>query len=292
MSTRTVQTPVANTFAVASVRAAVVALALAAGGANAGFTRNIMLTGYWPPTNEMVRQFSTNPAQNPDGWKGGNWKGRGYNVYAFMPEFPGGTGVNSKGEGDFEVDYQDTSSDWWRITADVDPLAIITFSWTPGKFGQGGKDWEIENRNRNRTSWTNDYSAPFQPSKIPPDDSIAPGASRFTTLPKNEIRDAVNAAGLGLNSYIDDTGGGTFLSEYIGYHGLWYQSLHNSPADPFQCFAAGHVHVGQNVTVEQGRLATEITLDMLMNYLDTVIPAPGSAIVVGAGAAVMLRRRR
>jgi hypothetical protein len=33
--------------------------------------RAIMLTGYWAPTNEMLRQFSQNQDQNPGGWKGG-----------------------------------------------------------------------------------------------------------------------------------------------------------------------------------------------------------------------------
>jgi len=75
--------------------------ALRVGGAESE-TPNIMITGYWPPTNEMLRQFSNNPAQNPNGWVGGDWEGRGYNIYAFFPEFPQGLG---KGEGDFEVDY-------------------------------------------------------------------------------------------------------------------------------------------------------------------------------------------
>ena len=30
----------------------------------------IMVTGYWPPTNEMVRHFSQDPDLNPDGWQG------------------------------------------------------------------------------------------------------------------------------------------------------------------------------------------------------------------------------
>lgn len=264
----------------------------AAGRASAGSTYNIMLTGYWPPTNEMVRPFSTNTEQNPEGWKGGNFKGRGYNVYSFFPEFPGGTGVNSKGVGDLEVDYQDTDADWERITNDVKPCAIITFSWAPGTTNRGQKDWEIEGRNRNRTTWSNDYQAPFKPDKIPPDDTIAPNAWRDSTLPKEAIRDAVAAAGVGVVPWIDNAGGGSFLSEYIGYKGVWYQSRHSSPDDPYQTFAAGHVHVGSKVTVEEGRLATEITLDQLMNYLDTVIPAPGSALVFTGAVLAVVRRRR
>ncbi len=272
-------------------------LALLAGGvcgpgALAGSTYNIMLTGYWPPTNEMVREFSTNPAQNPGGWKGGNFHGRGYNVYSFFPEFPGGTGVNSKGEGDLEVDYQDTDADWARITDQVKPCAIITFSWTQGNIFKGGKDWEIENRNRNRSTWTDDYQAPFKPDKMPPDDSIAANAWRYSTLPEEKIKTAVNGLGLGLDAFIDNNGGGSFLSEYIGYHGVWYQNAHSSASDPYQCFAAGHIHVGSKVTVEQGRMATEITVDQLMDYLDTVVPGPGPVVALGAGMVWSAVRRK
>src|SRR4030042_6619592 len=93
----------------------------------AGHTKNIMLTGYWPPTNGMLRKFSTDPNQNPDGWQGQNWEGRGYDIYAYFPEFPGGTGSNPKGNGDFEVDYQDVSADFWRITDQIHPVAIMSY---------------------------------------------------------------------------------------------------------------------------------------------------------------------
>ena len=39
----------------------------AASAALAANTQNILITGYWPPTNEMLRQWSQNPAQNPGG---------------------------------------------------------------------------------------------------------------------------------------------------------------------------------------------------------------------------------
>ena len=32
----------------------------------------IMVTGYWPPTNEMVRHFSQDANLNPNGWQGEN----------------------------------------------------------------------------------------------------------------------------------------------------------------------------------------------------------------------------
>ena len=40
----------------------------------------------------MLRPWSRDPVQNQTGWVGLNWEGRGYDVYAFFPEFPNGTG--------------------------------------------------------------------------------------------------------------------------------------------------------------------------------------------------------
>jgi hypothetical protein len=269
----------------------VAALASLASRADAGFTNNIMITGYWPPTNEMIRRFSTNPTQNPGGWAGGNWEGRGYNIHAFFPEFPGGVGANPKGNGDFEVDYQDTSADWARITDEIKPLAIITFSR-----GSGGSNWEIEWRGKNRTSWIDDYVAPFEPTPSPPDPSVPAETIRFSTLPMENIRDAVNNANLGINAFIDTDSpnlGGGFLSEFIGYHGMWYQSQHASASDPFQNFAAGHIHVGINTPLAGAMTATDISLRELIGHLNTVVPEPASSVVVSiVGIAMFSRRRR
>lgn len=294
-------------------------------GATAGnFTNNIMLTGYWPPTGDMIRQFSTNSTQNPNGWAGENWEGRGYNVHSFFPEFPNGTGgSNARGVGDFEIDYQDTVADWNRITAEVRPIAIITFSWTGSQPAQyQNRGWELEARNRNRTSWTNDYLAPLQPTLNPPDRSVPGNHIRYSSLPMDDIRDAVNTADVGVISYIDDfspTFGGSFLSEFIGYHGVWYHDTHSEPFSDDWNIAAGHIHVGSNTTVAQGKTATEVTLRVLMEYLDSVIndawltglegargiggnppntiqtpgiPAPSTALVLIGVAGARLRRRR
>lgn len=276
----------------ASAQAAFVllGLGLTASSALAGFTKNILITGYWPPTNEMVRPWSTNPAQNPGGWQGGNWEGRGYNVYSYFPEFPNGVG---KGEGDLEVDYQDTTQDWARITDLVKPCAIITFSR-----GNAGKSWEIEYRTRNLQTWIDDYEAPFQPTPSPPDSTVPAGTIRYSSLPMLQIRDAVKAAGLGLTPTIDTSSSfaGGFLSEFIGYHGMWYKDSHSSSLEEFQCFSAGHIHVGSSVTVDQGMAATEVTLRELTAYLDYLgVPAPGpSAVLLGGivGPGLLGRRRR
>ncbi len=263
-------------------------LGLIVEAASAAHTNNIMLTGYWPPTNNMIRRFSTNPAQNPQGWIGRNWEGRGYDIYAFFPEVQ----VGQQGTGDFEVDYQDTSSDWWRITAEIRPVAIITFSWTPGTPWYQYRDWELEARNRNRDSWTDDYSDPRQPDQVPPDPSLPANATRSSTLPMQRIVDAMLAAPVMPWPYIDNSEacGGTFLSEYIGYHGLWYQSLHADPNDPAWCVAAGHIHVSGQLSPTRAWNGTQLTLRVLTDYLNEVIPEPSALLLILAGG-LLLRRR-
>lgn len=253
-----------------------------------------MITGFWPPTNEMIRPFSTNPSLNPSGWIGEDWEGRGYDIHSFFPTFPS-DGVGQPGVGEMRVDYQAVSEDFWRIANELRPIAIITFSWTGGRAEYGWKDWELEARHRNRTTWTNDYEAPFQPTPSPPDPTMTPNGIRYSTLPMEEIRDAVNTAGVGPQSYIDDfstTFGGSFVSEFTGYHATWYQSLHADPNDPLWCIGAGHIHVGQNVTVEEGILATQVTLRALTTWLDAQVPAPGAGAVGMLGLVLAAQRRR
>lgn len=266
-------------------------LAVPAAGDN--FTRNIMITGYWPPTNNMVRKFSPNLSQNPGGWNGGNWQGRGYDIYSYFPEFtnpPNPPTQWGQGEGDFEVDYQDTMADWERIVAEVNPVAIITFSR-----GFPGSNWEIEGRLQMHApqQWFNDYTNPRRPDpSMPIFDDLVPGEWYDSTLPVEAIRDAVGAAGIVDNSYIDDSGGGRFLSEFMGLLGTRHQLLNGGPDAEFRTFAAGHIHVGIDTPDSAATLATEITLQTLTDYLDTVLPAPGVLSVVGCMGVLMSRRRR
>ena len=265
--------------------AALLAVYLLPSLAMAAHTNNILLTGYWPPTNNMLRPYSTNPDQNPNGWQGENYNGSGYDVHSYFPEFPNGIG---KGEGDLEVDYQDTSEDFWRIVEEVRPVAIITFSR-----GFNDRSWEVEKLQRNLDDWIPDYEAPFQPTVSPPDQSVPAGYVRESSLPMRRIRDAVNAdPDLDVDAYIDRTGfGGGFLSEFIAYHGVWYQSLHADPSDPYYTVAAGHIHVGSQLRRAEGRRATELTLDALTVYLDNQLPEPSSLILLSLGGLVGLRRR-
>lgn len=237
------------------------------GGREAGGRPAVLLTGYWPPSNEMLRRFSPNPGQNPMGWVGGNWEGRGYDVYSYFPEFtPPDCFSCGQGSGDLEVDYQDTSMDFWPIANALQPIAVITFSR-----GSINTEWEVEMNQYNRDQWAGDYAEPFQPTPSPPDASLPAGALRLSTLPVQAIVDDVSASGLGVDPFICFTGdGGGFLSEFMAYHGVWYQALHVDPMDPAWCVAGGHVHVGSQVDWDTARLAAEVTLRTVLDYVDSV----------------------
>ena len=231
---------------------------------------NVMITGYWPPSNEMVRHFSNSPVQNPDGWVGENWEGRGYNVYAFFPEFPEGMG---RGEGDFEVDYQDTSVDFWAITDLVHPVGLIS----TGRTDAGAYYWEIEQKQRNLDdgAWQADYLDPRQPTPAPPDDSEGVGFVRYFSLPWMQMLDDLEDAELGIDPFVDGGFAGGFVCEFIAYHVCWYHDLHAEPDDPQRNVSAGHIHVGYMVDLADAIAATEITLRALIEDLDDELVSPG-----------------
>lgn len=233
-------------------------------------TNNILLTGYWPPTNRMLSQFSKIPRLNPEGWRGRNWRNRGFDIYAYFPEFDDETHPGA-GHGDLRVEYRDTLRDFNRITGLHRPCAIVTFSR-----GRGQDDWELEIGARNRENWIADLSETGQPDPNPPDDSVPSGFWRPSTLPMDQIRKAVNNAGLNIRAHIDRTGNlGRFLSEYIAYLGLKYQEEHCRDNNGHLCVAAGHIHVGRRVEVAEARVAVEITLEEVIKELEYRLQVPG-----------------
>ncbi len=251
----------------------------------------VLLTGYWPPTNEGVRQFSTDPLKNPLGWQGSNWENRGYDVISYFPEFNNPNCFScGKGHGDLEVDYQDTTLDFWTFVHNLQPIAIITFSR-----GFIDRSWEVEINQYNRTAWIPDYLDPRYPDLLPPDGSRPADALIESSLPVQDIVDAINNAGLNINGYVNWTGdGGGFLSEFIAYNGVWYRDDRSSPAHPNWCVAAGHVHVGGNLDWPTTTTAVEITLREVTDYVDTVVAAtvcqtdlgyggPGTALLTVCG---------
>lgn len=265
-----------------------------------GQTNNILITGYWPPTNEMVRQFSTNPAQNGGSWAGGNWEGRGFNIYSHFAEYPGGTSANPWGNGDFEVDYQDTSADWTRITEMYKPVAIITFSRA-----NSAREWQMEPatqrfRNpgevnppgRSIPQYTSDGRDTLFPTNTPM--AAQPvGTIRDSTLPMQQIVNNVKTVYPSLadinphiatyNPATPDTFdfGGSYLSGYIGYQGSWYHDEHKAPGTPFRNFAAGHIHVGNAMNLTVARTATEISIRTLIDHITPMLPRGGDANIDG-----------
>lgn len=230
----------------------------------------LLLTGYWPPTNEMIRHFSQNPDLNPEGWQGEDWEGRGYDVVSYFPEFdPPNCSDCGQGYGDLEVDYQDTSEDFWNIVDQTQPMGVITFSR-----GFINHSWEMEWNLVNRTNWISDYTAPFQPTPNPPDDSVPAYYIRHSDLPLDEIISAIEGSGLGLDPYVDWNGnGGSYLSEFAGYHGVWYRAINQYTEMP--CFTAGHIHVGGQIDWNTARQAAEVTIREVLSYLDSFIYTPG-----------------
>ena len=224
---------------------------------------SILVTGYWPPTNEMLRPWCPDPSQNGGTWVGENWRGLGYNIYAYFPEFPGGTTVNPRGNGDFEVDYQDTSADWWFLLDAVRPIAIVTNSRD-----NTVNAWELEGGNGfySDGSWSPDYLAPTRPTPAEPHEPH--GSQRFSSLPLQAIVDAVAASGANVTARFSTFDSGRFLSNYIGYHGNWWRDTHSDPTLPHRCYAAGHIHIGMGTAVADARLAEEVTLEVLLATVD------------------------
>ena len=230
----------------------------------------ILVTGYWPPTNEMIRHFSQNQSLNPEGWQGDNWENRGYDVISFFPEFSDPDCLScGQGYGDLEVDYQDTSNDFWPIFNEYNPIAVITFSR-----GYMDQSWELEFNAYNRTNWFNDFTAPFLPTPNPPDSDEVSFYLRNSNLPMEQIVNNISNLEIGLNPYIDFNGDpGRYVSEFMAYHGTWYRDLNQFGNN--NCISSGHIHVGGNINLNNAKIATEESLRVLIDYINSFIYIPG-----------------
>jgi len=239
---------------------------------------NLVVMGYWPPTNEMLRQWSANPAQNRGTWQGKNWRGLGYDIYAFFPEFPpdgdpsndyfGADGWVGSPESDLRVDYQDTSADFWRIVDSYQPSIVVTTS-------RGGDiGWELEALEGGHYGGYAD-NPPFDwmgdehgDSSYPDEGTIDArswdGISRYrngVTLPSQLPLDAIyqRTYELGLATVAVDYGtSGNYLSGFLGLHGLLYRELSG------RSIAAGHIHVGTAVSPQDATSMMEATLEAVI----------------------------
>jgi hypothetical protein len=100
-------------------------------------------------------------------------------------------------------------------------------------------------------------------------------------LPVDDIVSATSALGLA-KVFIDESGtSGNYLSGFLGLHGLYYNSLHNDPNDPFQNIAAGHIHVGSGLSVDDARLLSEVTLNQTLLYINlSEVPEPSTLVLL------------
>jgi hypothetical protein len=251
--------------------------------------KRVVLMGYWPPTNEMLRPWSPNLEQNPDGWIGEDWGGHGYDVFAFFPEFPpdgdptndeiGQDGAVGSPAFDLRVDYQATSADFWRIVDEQQPVIVVTTSrggaigWEVEAF-EGGHG--LENAGDPSLDWTSDgHGLDTHPTQATIDarswDAIfthRQGARLPTALPVQAIVDATTALAL-TDVVVDDGTSGNFLSGFLGLHGLYWQ-LHTPNA-----LAAGHIHVGFGMPVETASTLVETTLHaILQEHPADLVPCP------------------
>jgi len=240
--------------------------------------KNVVLMGYWPPTNEMLRPWSTNPRQNPGRWVGENWEGYGFDVYSFFPEFPpdgdpsndsiGDDGAVGSPRFDLRVDYQATSADFWRLVDTYQPVILLTTS------RGGGIGWEIEalegghgegNAGGPAFDWSSDQHGAVQ---FPTQETIEArswdaisthrqGRTLPSQLPMDEILAAAEELGL-TNVEINNGTSGNFLSGFLGLHGLYYNQIapHN--------VAAGHIHVGFGLPVGDASALIERTLHVVL----------------------------
>ena len=134
--------------------------------------------------------------------------------------------------------------------------------------------WELENRLVNRTNWHDDYTPPLLPTPNPPDSTVSNYYVRYTSLPVTEIINAIQDAQLGLNPYLDNTNAGMFLSEFAGYHGVWYKETLGEDIET-PCLASGHIHVGAQVNWNTAKEAAEVSIRTLINYIDQFLVLPG-----------------
>ncbi|MDH7507001.1 MAG: hypothetical protein QHH15_04345 [Candidatus Thermoplasmatota archaeon] len=210
--------------------------------------RNIMLTGFWQPTSQMIARFSTDTFVNPEGWQGENWENLGYDIYAFVAK------EYYDNHGTWEWKYKQIWEEFWNITNQVHPIAIIGF-------GQGAKEntWNIENKAVNWVRWYPDEEG-LQPEPNPPDDTVKPGYIRFTSLPIYEIEKAVNK-NTSIKAEINHLGNpGFYFCGYLSYLQLWYKSQHSDPNDEFYCKAAGWIHVNKSIALNECIKATNMTI--------------------------------
>ena len=88
------------------------------------------------------------------------------------------------------------------------------------------------------------------------------------------IEEALDNSDIDVNCYIDQNGdAGRFLSEFMGYHGMWYHQ--SSLESDMPCMLGGHVHVGGQLSTRTATEAAELTIEVVLGYLDQMLVITG-----------------
>jgi hypothetical protein len=212
------------------------------------------------------------------------------------------------GGGQWTVNYQQVSTTFWPLTKFYAPVAVLTFSrW----LGTNEWVFETVARNDIQADWDNqppyEYAGtpyaggdPNDPAHLnggpnsnggsvtdnPPDrnypaysgtdtaNNVRPMSSMSDTLMAIVTRNIL-AANIGVSPVQGDTagtlGGNNFVSAFVAYHAIWYQSF------AFQsCQIGFHTHVGYSLTLAQCQEALCIQLQAAINLLGGSVTQPCS----------------
>lgn len=214
-------------------------------------SKNIVLTGFWHPTNEMLRIFSAHPTTNPDGWQGANWRGLGYDIFSFFPEAEAGN--RGTGAGNFRVDFASVYNDFIHVTEAFLPIAILGFGFAPYA------------NLRFETNYPAKFQKWFESGEIPSvvgekicypiADSLKTSKTFYSSLPVKKIKSKVDSLMLSnFQTEINDPGDpGEYLCAFLSYLLGWHHAEH-----PETNQMAGFIHAqGQISDLKQ---ALEVTL--------------------------------
>lgn len=223
--------------------------------------RAVLITGYWSPTNDMLREYSPDPKLNGGVWKGKNWQNSGYDIYAYFPEFA--NSADDIGYGNFPVDYAATYNDFQRITQELKPALILSF-------GKGQGPWEVETKFP--AHYQNMFASEKLPSKIGVEvayaipDSLKTKTTFPALLPFAAIIDSVNGASEPhLSARLDDRDAGMFLCGFIGYLGGWYYEQNKNAPLAERIYGNGFIHVSGDLA--EAKVSLEKTLEAVIPTL-------------------------
>ncbi len=270
----------------------------------------IFISGYWPPTNGedplgMLYQFMSGleePTQGAHGeWVIDDYRHTGYRVVMIAPKFPLLVGPDwGRGQGQWTVDYPDTSKVFWELMQQYNPVAVMTTSRY-----YNTKEWvlEIGAKNLGNTNWTmfswNQGRPPFMGGATNDPARVAgrpnAGLNTIVDAPPDATRAADpttdDVIGLKISANVEDihlkvidklklhfseadlkpkpngqfqgvNPDDRYVSAFAGYHALWYDAWKPS------CRAGWHTHVGFGISVADASEAIKLQLDVMIQWLD------------------------